>query len=150
MLAPIILLIAAIGCAITGLVNVENRTPEGFIKDTILATQLVSKPNVPILANNEWNYYDAIFYSSEEHPIYGVDEWINYQYGSIFPIKHIGYNLITNLDDFLKDQDTIWYITDLNDTTRSGNLDREVLADKYRVVTTIANDRCVAFELAKK
>lgn len=149
-LAPIILLIAAIGCAITGLVNVENRAPEGFIKDTILATQLVSKPNVPILASNEWNYYDAIFYSSEEHPIYGVDEWINYQYGSIFPIKHIGYNLITNLDDFLKDQDTIWYITDLNDTTRSGNLDREVLADKYRVVTTIANDRCVAFELAKK
>ena len=150
LLAPIVLVIATIGCAVTGMVNVENRVPKGFIKDTIQAVQLISKPNVPILTNNEWNYYDTVFYSTDEHPVYGIDEWIDYQYGSIAPIKNIGYNLITDLDGFLKDHKNIWYITDLNDTTRSGKLDKEILENKYQVITTIGNDRIVAFELAEK
>ncbi len=145
-----ILLISAIGCAVTGIVNVENRKPEGFIKNIVSSTELISSPKTPILVNNEWNYYDAVFYSSDEHPIYGVDEWINYQYGSIFPIKHIGYNLIKNLGDFIRDHDKIWYITDLNDTTRRGELDKESLRENYQVITTVSDDRMVAFELAKK
>ena len=150
LLAPIVFIIATVGCVVTGLVNVENRVPKGFIKDTIQAVQIVSKPNIPILTNNEWNYYDAVFYSSDEHPVYGVDEWINYQYGSIAPIKNIGYNLVTDLDDFMKNHKSLWYITDLNDATRSGKLDKEVLANKYQVITTIGNDHIVAFELAEK
>lgn len=149
-LLAIVLFISVAGCAITGIVNVENRKTEGFVKNIVSSTKLVSEPGIPILANNEWNYYDAVFYSSEEHPIYGVDEWMNYQYGSIFPIKHIGYNLIDNLDDFMSSHDKIWYITDLNDSTRNGELDKEVLNNKYQIVTTIADDRMVAFELVKK
>lgn len=146
----VLLLVSVIGCAITGIINVENRTPEGYAKNTVIAVQAVSDPGVPILVNNEWNYYDAVFYSTDAHPIYGVNDWINYQYGSIFPIKHIGYNLIENINDFTSKNQHIWYITDLNDDTRFSKLDQKILADQYDVVSTIADDHLVAFELEKK
>lgn len=146
----ILFVICVVGCAITGIVNVENRQPEGFIKETILSVQLLSDSNIPILVDNEWNYYDAVFYSTNEHPIYGVDDWIDYQYGSIMPIDHIGYNLIRDIDAFVSDNPSIWYITSLNDDTRHGNLDKDILKDNYRIKTFFADEHLVAFELVRE
>ncbi len=148
--ASLVFLAGVIGCAVTGLVNVENRRGEGYVKNNLLAVQMISEDNIPILTNNEWNYYDAVFYSTDKHPIYGVNDWINYYYGSIYPIERLGYNLIYDLNDFTNDHDKIWYFTNLNDQTRTGELDKEELSSKYRVLSTIADDRSVVFELEKK
>lgn len=149
-IALVALAVGVIGCAITGIVNVTNRAPEGFVKETILAVQAISEENEPILMNNEWNYYDAVFYSKDKHPVYGVDEWINYQYGSIFPIREFRYNLIDDIKAFVDEHQKIWYVTDLNDASKESKLEHEILSDNYRIVTTIADDRLVAFELEKK
>lgn len=150
LIAPLIFIAAIITCAVTGVVNTTNRTPDGFVKDTITAVQAIALENEPIIMNNEWNYYDAVFYSTDAHPIYGVHPWINYQYGSIIPIEHIGYNLIHDIDEFTNEHDRIWYITDLNDDTKDSKLDREILAEKYRIVSTVADEHLVAFELEKR
>lgn len=138
-----------LGCAVAGVVNVTNRKSEGFIKGTVVAVKTIAEDGEPILVNNEWNYYDAVFYSTDEHPIYGVNSWINYQYGSIFPIQHIGYNLVQDVEEFTDEHAKIWYITDLNENT-DAEPDKEILREKYQVVTTLADDHLVAYELERK
>ncbi len=154
----IAVVISMIICAITGLVNVTNRTPNGFIADVIPAVEILSSSNEPILMDNEWNYYDAVFYSTDEHPIYGIDEKINYQYGSIEPIRRIGYNLIYDIDEFTDEHPRFWYVMGTGDyiekaekTDEDGDLQSRTPfnSDEYRIVSELIQDRFIAIELEK-
>ena len=98
-----------------GIVNVATRTPKSYMKPTLsLLKQISDQKNEPILVGDIWTYYDAIPYSTEEHPIYTADEWISYYYGSEQPVKQYQYNIIKDLSDFIKEHDRFWYIVDLD------------------------------------
>ncbi len=146
----IALIISCIASAVIGIVNVTQRQPEGHITEIIPAVKAMTTEGEPILMNNEWNYYDAVFYSSDRYQIYGINDRINYIYGSIEPIRKIGYNLITDLPEFLVEHNRIWYVTDINPSAEGIN-DYELPTEfaNYRIVSDIVTDHFVALELEK-
>lgn len=145
----IALLVSIIISSVVGIINVENRAPEGHAKYIISDINAVAASEEPILVNDEWTYYDAIPYSTNEHPIYCLDSWISYQYGSIFPIKEYKVNIIDHFGE-LEKSDTLWYITNLDENAKS-------LADYklpeqlkgYTIKNDISANPYIAFELEK-
>ena len=144
----IILAVLLIITATLGIINVETREPKGYVKEIIAEVFQVADEKEPIIANNVWTYYDGIFYSSEAHPIYLFNEWVNYEYGSLEPIRDYRANLVDNAEDFLKDYDKIWYIMD---TPEDGKVEfPEALTEEFpRVISEISLEHHSAYELAK-
>ncbi|MBQ3306193.1 glycosyltransferase family 39 protein [Candidatus Saccharibacteria bacterium] len=159
LVCPFLLLGLVITSAVVGIVNVEAREPRGYVKDIYELTSEMADENEPILMNNVWNYYDAIFYSSAKHPVYIMNDWISYEYGSEEPVRKYHYNVIDDLDGFKTGHDRFWYITDLpnagDDSVSSkltGDSDAEAKSpiDGYRVVSEISNGHHLALELEKE
>ena len=144
-LPALLFTILAAASAIVGIIRVETRAPESRVKEIVVITDTIASSNEPILARNYAIFYDAVMYSSDEHPIYSVDTWNTYQWGSLEPIRQIGYNLITDFSDFLAKNERFWLIVDNNKKGR--NLPKE-LAD-YRIVTEASTEKHLALELEK-
>ena len=149
----ILLAISSITASIIGIINVEKGETEDYEYSAglIKSIQSISDRNEPILAGNEWIYYDAVFYDNEKNPVYGADAWIDYKYGSIYPIRDYRYHLINNLDEFLDNHQKLWYVTYKNEdakTLADYTLPPELSSD-YRIVTDIIVDDFAAFELEK-
>lgn len=67
------------------------------------AVTLSGSENIPIIAANEWIYYDMSFYGTEEHPVYYLEELTNDTYGSLLPLNDGDYGKITDFDAFLEE-----------------------------------------------
>lgn len=80
--------------------------------DTIVA--LDGGNNYPIICESEWLYYDMSFYSSLKHPVYFMNEKMEYNMGSLYPLRDSAVGRIDNLDAFISKHDTFWYITTAN------------------------------------
>ena len=130
-----------------GVVFVENREPKGYIKEIISEVFIGAEEGEPIIANNVWTYYDGIFYSSEQHPIYLFEKGVGYEYGSLEPIRNYRVNLISDSAEFLKNYEKVWYIID----TPVDGSDFEIpeWAKKMRVVSEISLDHHSALEFSK-
>jgi hypothetical protein len=125
-----------------GVVFVENREPRGYVKEILAETFVVAEAGEPIIADGVWIYYDGIFYSSDEHPIYLFDEDVNYEYGSLEPIRNYHYNVVDSKEDFLKDKKSVWFVTD---TPAAGSKVKiPEWAEEMRVVSEISLDHHIA------
>ena len=147
----ILLIIASLTSAVFGIINVETREPKGPIQEIVYSVHAMAEDGEPIVANNEWNYYDAVFYDTEKNPVYGVRPWINFQYGSIFPIDILKYHLYDTVEDLTNSTDKFWYITDLKEGATSledYDLPKEIPAD-YRVVSEVSTPKNIAFKFEK-
>jgi 4-amino-4-deoxy-L-arabinose transferase-like glycosyltransferase len=69
----------------------------------------------PVISASEWLYYDLAFYTSTNNPVYFIDEMIDYKYGSLYPLRDAARGNIRDLDKFLSDRDTVWFVVPLND-----------------------------------
>lgn len=69
-----------------------------------------SASGVPIVSDNEWMFYDLVFYSSDEYPVYFLDELVEYAWGSHVPLRDGGYGKIDDLDGWLSEHETFWYV----------------------------------------
>ncbi len=130
-LAALVVIVAAFGITF-----VENRTPKGYIKEILAETFVAAEKEEPIIANSVWAYYDGIFYSTDEHPIYLFNEDVNYEYGSLEPIRMLRVNLIDNREEFLKDKKTVWYILDSPEDGFEYEIPK--WAEKMRIVSEIS------------
>ena len=137
--------------AVIGIINVETRESEGAVQEIVYDVRAMAEDGEPILANNEWTYYDAVFYSTDQHPIYGMRPWINFQYGSIFPIDILRYHLYDSVEELTSGADKFWYITDVKENATSleeYELPAEIPSD-YRVVSEVSTPKHIAFKFEK-
>jgi uncharacterized membrane protein len=64
----------------------------------------------PIIAADPWIYYEAAIYSTAKHPIYFAQEYTDYKYGYIEMLKQSDDGKIKDIQSFIKDNYTFWYI----------------------------------------
>jgi len=69
-----------------------------------------SPAGVPIVANSPWIFYEAIGYSTKDHPVYFINESTDYKYGSLDMLKDNDQHKIKDMAAFEKQNPTIWYI----------------------------------------
>jgi uncharacterized membrane protein len=94
--------------------DVDNKSDVKTLFNTIAEHSFLGEP---IISRSEWIYYDASFYGSDLHPVYYLDEKVNYEWGSHEPLKRFDFGKIKNLEAFIESHDTFWYIIDSDGTT---------------------------------
>jgi mannosyltransferase len=111
---PIVLVAGMMIFGITNVYRQGNYNKNSGIH--ILTRELVqdiaskSEPGVPIVANSPWIFYEAVAYSSEDHPVYFIDANTEYIYGSLAMLKERDLHKITDIEAFEKEHPVIWYI----------------------------------------
>ena len=110
-----LLLIA--GMMVFGITNVYkygnyNKNTDFHIvtRDVIEEIHKVAKPGEPIIADTPWNFYEAVPYATEDHPIYFIDASVDYVFGSLDMLKGSDMHKIKDIDAFTKENPVIWYI----------------------------------------
>ena len=138
--------IAILAEAITsGAMNFNNNRKSGsYIKDTVSIVSQLAEKKEPILANNLQNYYESIFYSTSEHPIYVLYDRLDPEDNSAKPAETYRYNIIENPDTFISEHSRFWYITDLVE-----NETKSPLAG-YHIINEASNGHHLALELEKE
>ncbi len=89
--------------------NKNSRTgieTKALVKDVIAK----SAPGEPIITSTPWVFYEAMFYNTDEHPIYFIDAQVDYRYGSLDMLKNSDYHKIKDLSAFTKQHPVVWYI----------------------------------------
>ena len=124
-----------LGCAVVGNVNVALREPSGYMKEMVGMVAAMAEEGEAILAEDEWIYYDAVFYSTAKHPVYFVEDWSEYEYGSFEPIREIQYNLAKDFSEFSKEHKSFWYIAKAPKKGKEVKLPSDDLVVKNEVVT---------------
>ena len=131
----------------SGIVMVETRNSKGHISEILAETFIAAKDEEPIIMNSVWNYYDAIFYTSDKHPVYLFEDTVNYEYGSLEPIRNYRVNLIDNSEEFLKKYEKVWYVFDTPEAGKTAEIPE--WAKEYRITAEISLDHHTALEFTK-
>ncbi|MFZ1301609.1 MAG: glycosyltransferase family 39 protein [Candidatus Microsaccharimonas sp.] len=110
-----ILIIA--GMMIFGITNVykygnynKNTNVHIVTRNVIQEIQRAGQPGEPIIATSPWIFYEAVPYTTEEHPVYFIDANTEYIYGSLDMLKYNDIHKIKDLDAFAKANPIIWYL----------------------------------------
>lgn len=105
------------GMMIFGITNVYKYGNYNKNSNThILTGELVkdiaelSEPGVPIVASSPWVFYEAVPYSTDEHPVYFIEANTEYIYGSLDMLKYRDDYKIKDFEAFKKQHPVIWYI----------------------------------------
>ena len=140
----LLFLVLSLGVQVVGIVNVEAREPKGYSKEIVSAIRALSDPGEPaVLKDGGLQEYDFSFYSNEKNPIYIIDEWTDYPWGSTYPLRDYRATTLDKLSDLKADKFWVIASKDANPT--------EVLdLKKYDIVTTIRNDHHLAIEYKVK
>lgn len=56
--------------------------------------------------------YDLGFYSTNEHPVLFINDEMEYQWGSLLPLKETYFGRIDNFEKFKKENPSFWYISE--------------------------------------
>lgn len=111
---PIVIIV---GMMIFGITNVYkygnfNKNSNTHILTGELVKSIISQsaPGTPIIANSPWIFYEAVPYSTDEHPVYFIDANTEYIYGSLDMLKYRDEHKIKDMDAFEKQHPLIWYI----------------------------------------
>lgn len=89
-----------------------NKNSRTGIETKQLVKQAIEKSAIgePIIVNSPWVFYEAVFYNSDQHPIYFVDANVSYGYGSLDMLKYSDNHKIKDLAAFVKEHPVVWYI----------------------------------------
>lgn len=144
--------VTLIACAVFGIINVETREPKGYVKEIFQDVAAVAEDGEAILSSNEWIYYDAVFYSTDQHPVFMLSDATDYFYGSLEPIRTYKYNIAENYDEFIKNHKTFWYIYETksageHDPNKNVSEEVKLPADNLRIITEIKNEHHTALKL---
>jgi mannosyltransferase len=105
------------GMLIFGITNVykygnynKNTNAHIVTREVIKDIKTEGKPGEPIIASSPWTFYEAIPYTSAEHPVYFIDANTEYYFGSLNMLKDNDMHKIKDMDAFAKDHPVIWYL----------------------------------------
>ena len=141
---PVLAIPLCLGLEIVGIVNVENRQPLGYSKYIIEDIRALSPEGEPtVLKDGGLQEYDFSFYSTAEYPIYMIGDWLDYPWGSTYPLRDYRATTLEHLEDL--DSEKFWVVVNtVTDPT-------EVLdSEKYEIVTTISTEYHQAIEFRQK
>ena len=138
------LLVLSLGIQTVGIVNVETREPKGYSKEIVTTIRAFADSGEPIvLKDGGLQEYDFSFYSTEESPIYIIDEWTDYPWGSTYPLRDYRATTLDKFSDLKADK--FWIIA-----SKDANPTEVMDLKKYDIVTTIKNDHHLAIEYKVK
>lgn len=89
-----------------------NKNSRTDIETKQLVQQAMAKaqPGEPIIASTPWVFYEAVFYQTNNHPVYFVDSQVDYRYGSLDMLHYSDNHKIKDIDAFTKQHPVFWYI----------------------------------------
>lgn len=117
--------------------NYNKNSGTGIETRTIVQTAMErAAPGEPIIANSPWVFYEAIFYRTDRNPVYFIDEQVEYLYGSLDMLKYDDRYKIKDLDAFVKDHPTVWYIG-YSDTPLTPPRDSWTKIDEFAVTNKV-------------
>ncbi len=87
----------------------KNSNEHIMTKQLIQAIDAKAKPGEPIIVDSPWTFYEAVFYSTSEHPVYFIDADTKYLYGSLDMLKYNDAHKIKDVPAFLALHPTVWY-----------------------------------------
>lgn len=110
-------ILAVAGMMIFGITNVykygnynKNTNFHIVTREAIKEIQATGKPGEPIITTTPWIFYEAVPYSTDEHPVYFIDANTEYIYGSLDMLKENDMHKIKDIDAFGKQHPIIWYL----------------------------------------
>ena len=95
----------------------KNSNDNVRTKQLIEAVDAKAKPGEPIIINTPWTFYEAVFYSTTEHPVYFIDADTQYLYGSLNMLKDNDAHKIKDVPAFLAEHPVVWYVGITTDDT---------------------------------
>ncbi len=78
-------------------------------RELIEAIDAKAKPGEPLIATDPWVFYEAVFYTTKEHPVYFINQTTEYKYGSVDMLKYNDQFKIKDLNTFTTVHPTVWY-----------------------------------------
>jgi MFS family permease len=85
--------------------NASNNTRDIF--NDVSAKSGVGEP---IIADSPWLFYEASFYSNDQHPVYFIDANTSYGFGSLDMLKYNDQSKIKDIKQFTADHPIVWYM----------------------------------------
>lgn len=79
-------------------------------REIMQAIARVATPGQPIIADSPWLFYEAVYYTTNDHPVYFIDAKTQYKYGSLDMMKYNDDHKIKDMTEFAKAHPTIWYV----------------------------------------
>lgn len=79
-------------------------------RQTVEALIAKASDGQPIIADSPWLFYEAVFYSTDNHPVYFIDANTEYRFGSLNMLRDNDQHKIKDLDAFTKAHPVVWYL----------------------------------------
>lgn len=105
------------GMMIFGITNVykygnynKNTNFHIVTRQVIHEIEQTGKAGEPIIVTSPWTFYEAVPYSTQDHPIYFIDANTQYIYGSLDMLKNNDLHKIKDINAFAKNNPVIWYL----------------------------------------
>ncbi len=138
-----------VGSLISGISSVYyfgnyNKTTgeKSAAKQVIQAVKDRSSQGQPIIANSPWAFYDAVFYSTADYPVYFSDKHTEYRYGSLEMLRTKDQFKIDDIEQFTRDHDSVWYIG------RVGSSELTPLSNSWKKVQEFRIDDSISMKPA--
>lgn len=114
-----VVIIFVAGLMILGVTNVwyfgnysKDANPPASNNAREIVQAVANKPTngQPIIADSPWLFYESVFYSTNNHPVYFIEANTQYQYGSLDMLKYNDQHKIKDIVTFTKQNPIVWYI----------------------------------------
>lgn len=119
-----VMVIFVVGIMAVGISNVyrlgnynKNSHASNNTRQIIEAIDSKSSDGQPIIAITPWLFYEAVYYSTNAHPVYFIDQKI-YKFGSLDMLRYNDQHKIKDMSSFTQKNPIIWYVGYIHD---SGN-----------------------------
>jgi len=113
----------------------KNSNTSILTKDLVAAMISKSKPGEPLIATDPWVFYEAVFYTSTNHPVYFLDQTTEYKYGSVDMLKYNDQFKIKDLTAFVATHPTVWYF---GNPGGEGPIEPPLIAHDWRQLDTVS------------
>lgn len=79
-------------------------------RKVIKAISSKSKQKIPVIINSPWLFYEAVFYETENNPVYFINEKTDYEITALDMLHYNKQNKIMDIKKFSNDNPIVWYV----------------------------------------
>ncbi len=87
----------------------KNTHDSNQTRQIIEAANAKAKNGQPVIAATPWLFYEAVFYATDNHPVYFLHV-TDYKFGSLDMLKYSDNHKIKDISAFAKKNPIIWYV----------------------------------------
>ncbi len=117
--------------------NYNKSSEQSNMTRQIVDAARSASPNVPIIANTVWLFYEAVVYDQSISKVYFVDENTRYEFGSLLMLKEDDTFKIKDIDTFTQTNKLFWVIGNI----RGGGEVTPLREDWQAIKSVVVDDR---------